>query len=266
MKHSSIYVLASALLFNVACSTKKTATNAVSNIESLPTKEVGSAGTVEAVLNNEKVTYKTVRAADGEIWLQQNLGSLRVAANISDKNAYGNYFQWGRGIDGHEKAEGAVEVGVAKPNNPRGLSKTEKNPFYASEKATGFWWKGGDQYDTWEANENARINEINGCDPCKQLLGRQWRMPTLQEWKSVLVAEKATSFLTAYSSNLKLVPAGMKNANNGKVGSQTSMLRYWAGTAAASGNAFLVYLSNKGLEYPAFSRAGGLPVRCIRAK
>lgn len=268
MKRTSIYVLAGVLLFSVACKTKKGITTAemVSSSEVIPAKETGATGSVTFKINEQEVEYKTVRAADGKVWLQQNLGSLRVAANISDKNAYGYYFQWGRGIDGHEKVDASVEIGIAKPNNPRGLSKTEKNPFYAIEKNTGFWWKGGDQYDTWEAADNSRINEINGCDPCKQLLGRNWRVPTIQEWKSALAAEKVTSFLTAYSSNLKLVPAGMKNANNGKVANQNTSLRYWSGSAGSTGNSYLVNLSNKGLEYPAFSRAGGLPVRCIKLR
>ncbi len=269
MKRSSIFLLTGAILLGAACTTKKLATTATVAVESnevLPAKETGALGNILVDVDDTKYEYKTVKAADGKIWLQQNLGALRPAANINDKNSYGYYFQWGRGIDGHEKLDGAVEIATAKPNNPKGLSKTEKNPFYASEKNTGFWWKGGDQYDTWEASEMARINEINGCDPCKQLLGKNWRVPTIQEWKDVLAAEKVSSFLTAYASNLKLLPAGMRNANNGKVGNQTAMMRYWSNSAASTGNAYLVNLSNKGLEYPAFSRGGGLSVRCIRAK
>ncbi|MNT79236.1 hypothetical protein D3C72_2185510 [compost metagenome] len=58
----------------------------------------------------------------------------------------------------------------------------------------------------------------------------------------------------------------MKNANNGKVANQNTSLRYWSGSAGSTGNSYLVNLSNKGLEYPAFSRAGGLPVRCIKLR
>ncbi|MFD1628471.1 hypothetical protein [Pseudopedobacter beijingensis] len=267
MKYSIVYVLAVSLTLSIGCTAKKVTQQTASNAnEVVPAKEIGASGSVTVSVGEDKVDYKTVRAADGKIWLQQNLGALRPAANIADKNAYGYYIQWGRGLDGHEGADSKIEMSVASPNNPRGLSKTEKNPFYTSEKNTGFWWKGGDQYDTWEANEQAKINEINGCDPCKQLLGREWRVPTIQEWKDVLTAEKVTSLLTAYSSNLKLVAAGMRNANNGKVGNQTGMLRIWSSSAAATGNSYLVNFSNKGLEYPAFSRGGGLSVRCIRSK
>ncbi len=267
MKYSIVYVVTAILALSVGCKARKVTQPIVNNSnEIIPAKEVGALGAVTVVVGGDKVDYKTVRAADGKVWLQQNLGALRSAANIADKNAYGYYIQWGRGLDGHETADSKIEMAVASPNNPRGLSKTEKNPFYTSEKNTGFWWKGGDQYDTWEANEQAKINEINGCDPCRQLFGREWRVPTIQEWKVVLAAEKVTSLLTAYSSNLKLVAAGMRNANNGKVGNQTGMLRIWSSSAAATGNAYLINLTNKGAEYPAFSRGGGLSVRCIRNK
>ncbi|MEQ7801484.1 hypothetical protein ABDJ41_16945 [Pedobacter sp. ASV1-7] len=262
--NKSMCIIASVMVL-AGCTTKRINVNEMSN-EVVPAKEIGALGHITVSLGDQKVDYVTVRAADGKVWTQQNLGALRIASNISDKNAYGSYFQWGRGFDGHEKSDPVVEIKRLNPNNPKGLSKTGINPFYIAEKNSDFWWKNGDQYDAWEANELAKMNEINGCDPCKQLLGRAWRVPSIQEWKDVIAAEKISSFLTAYSSNLKLLPAGMRNANNGKVTNQTSVLRYWSSTAGNTGNSYLVNLSSKGLEYPAFSRGGGLSIRCIKSK
>ena len=40
----------------------------------------------------------------GQIWMDRNLGASRVAINSTDSEAYGDYYQWGRLADGHEKS------------------------------------------------------------------------------------------------------------------------------------------------------------------
>lgn len=37
------------------------------------------------------------------IWLDRNLGATQVATSLTDSDAYGDLFQWGRPADGHEK-------------------------------------------------------------------------------------------------------------------------------------------------------------------
>jgi len=47
--------------------------------------------------------YGTVTTRTGRIWLDRNLGASRVALSPTDTQAYGDYFEWGRPADGHEK-------------------------------------------------------------------------------------------------------------------------------------------------------------------
>ncbi len=66
---------------------------------------------------NEKehqFVYIPIKGRDGKLWLNNNLGAdysnvnssafnpLQQATSLSDKNAYGSHFQWGRDADGHE--------------------------------------------------------------------------------------------------------------------------------------------------------------------
>jgi hypothetical protein len=50
-------------------------------------------------------TYGTVVTRTGKTWLDRNLGASRVAQSSTDALAYGDYFQWGRPADGHEKMQ-----------------------------------------------------------------------------------------------------------------------------------------------------------------
>ena len=80
-----------------------TVTNApVSGPTADPGIAPGSTGVVNFTYKGQSVAYKTVRAKDGKIWLQQNLGSPQVAFHINDEASYGDYFQWGRWDDGHQ--------------------------------------------------------------------------------------------------------------------------------------------------------------------
>lgn len=48
-------------------------------------KNAGDTGCVQLTYQNKTVSYITVRAADGNEWLQQNLGSTTVATSIDDE-------------------------------------------------------------------------------------------------------------------------------------------------------------------------------------
>src|SRR5687767_6573844 len=67
-----------------------------------PGATAGSTGCVTFNYRGQSVTYYTVRARDGKVWLQQNLGSPQVAMSAADEASFGHYFQWGRWDDGHQ--------------------------------------------------------------------------------------------------------------------------------------------------------------------
>jgi hypothetical protein len=50
-------------------------------------------------------TYGTVVTKTGKTWLDRNLGASRIAQSTTDASSYGDYFEWGRPADGHEKMQ-----------------------------------------------------------------------------------------------------------------------------------------------------------------
>jgi len=67
-------------------------------------------GVMFSSLNAETIThngftYGTVTSPyTGRVWLDRNLGASEVCTAFDDSACYGDYYQWGRGTDGHEKA------------------------------------------------------------------------------------------------------------------------------------------------------------------
>lgn len=221
----------------------------------------GSIGSATFVYNDQQVTYASVRAKDGRVWLQQNLGAKRVATSATDAEAYGDLYQWGRWADGHQLRTPTPAVAAASTlsaNNPSGL------PSGGSKNYISNWWSGGSATDSWNATTAASVTAKNGCDPCK-VLGNDWRLPTQQDWSSVLAAEGITNNATAFASNLKIPLGGWRVTNTSTIASAGSESWFWSTNATGSGDAIGVWIRGSSVQanYPD-ARAYGTSVRCVK--
>lgn len=229
-------------------------TNQIPPCNKIPGENAGDTGCVTFTYNGETVQYTTVRAADGEVWLQQNLGSTAVGTTEKDVEAYGDLFQWGRWDDGHQFRKSPL--GVAPPaSDPTAIGSGN------SEFLTN-WWNTGVQTDQWNAADISNLDNTNGCDPCKAL-GAGWAIPTEDQWKEVVLTEKMTNILTAFDSNLKLTIAGTRSGN--PLSFEGVRGFYWSKTAANSlsfGKSLYYsnFIVNPSAGYP---REQGQSVRCI---
>jgi hypothetical protein len=223
-----------------------------------PATTVGSTGCVTFKYNGSDVTYATVRGADNNIWLQQNLGSDNVATSITDVNAYGDVFQWGRWDDGHQKR--AATTGAAPAtNDPSGLG-TGSSSFITG---TPSWWTGGALTDTWTADTPTTTSATNGCDPCKAM-GAGWHMPNQTEWASVISSEAIATQAQAYNSNLKLPMAGYRNTS-GNFDFVNTRGYYWSATTSSTGAKYL-YCGTTIINPNAGGLRGqGASIRCMKA-
>jgi hypothetical protein len=225
-----------------------------------PGATVGSTGNVSFNYHGQMVTYKTVRAADGKIWLQQNLGSPRVAFNSIDETAYGHFFQWGRWDDGHQLPTSPTIAGNSSLQNP--LQIAPGNPaFIQSQTPSSAWWgAGGLPGDTWNGNV---ATSVNGKDPCVAL-GAGWRMPTAADWQNVIDQEGISNTINAFQSNLKLAAGAFRPSNNGIVHYQGDVGYYWSSTAEGS-NAKGLFIDNAyGLFISPAERGNGYACRCVK--
>jgi hypothetical protein len=225
-----------------------------------PGATVGSTGVVRFNYQNQAVTYKTVRAADGKIWLQQNLGSPKVASNSIDAASYGHLFQWGRWDDGHQLQNSSTIVGNSSLQNPSQIASG--NPgFIKSEPLSLAWWGVGSlSTDTWSGN---MPTSTNGKNPCASL-GAGWRMPTASEWQNVINQEGISDTYNAFQSNLRLPAGAVRFFNNGIVHVNGDIGYAWTSTADGP-NAKAVFISNAyGLFISPTERGNGYPCRCIK--
>lgn len=239
--------------------------------------EIGAVGCVQFTYQNQTVKYKTVRAADGNEWLQQNLGSSQVATTIADENARGDYFQWGRWDDGHQLKNSAMTEEYPTPNNPVGLGAGNPN-FYInggtpwSGNYTG-WFANSSQNDTWIAKNLSEVSEHNGMDPCKAI-GPDWEIPTETVWDNAMQKENifpkpagATTggMVRGFESNLKIAGAGARKDDSWAFEGQRAYI--WTKSASASPNFYrYVYLGTSSLSTTGFggdAKSHGYSIRCV---
>ncbi|SHN92963.1 hypothetical protein BCLUESOX_229 [bacterium endosymbiont of Bathymodiolus sp. 5 South] len=55
-----------------------------------------------AVIFNKKSYKMILSEKTGRVWLDRNLGASEACKTLTDLNCYGDYYQWGRGKDGHQ--------------------------------------------------------------------------------------------------------------------------------------------------------------------
>lgn len=219
-----------------------------------PGTTAGDTGCITFTYKGQTVTYTTVRGADGNIWLQQNLGSSQVATSLNDAASYGDLFQWGRWDDGHQTRNSAT-TNEPTPNNPSGLNNS-------SSFILGSWWGGNALTDQWTATANA-ATAVNGTDPCL-VLGQGWKMPTQAEWTTVKNTETINDPSSAFASKLKLPANGNRSFTDGGFVYVGERGYYWSSTTTGLGAKYFYVgatIANPGAGSP---RGQGSAVRCMK--
>ena len=237
---------------------------------------IGNNGCVNLTYQNKTVSYKTVRAADGYEWLQQNLGSSNVATSISDEGARGDYFQYGRWDDGHQLKNSQTTDVYPTPNNPLGLGAGSPVFFIGGGSPfSGYtgWFANPNQNDTWSAKNLSEVTEHNGIDPCKAI-GDNWEMPSEADWDLVMTKENifpkpagatTSGVARGFESNLKIAGAGARKETAFSFEGTRAYL--WTKSASTSPNFYrYTYLGVAASSTTGFggdSKSYGYSVRCV---
>lgn len=191
----------------------------------IPAEAAGSLGSITV----DGQTFTVVRAGDGHVWMQQNLGATQVAVSATDAASYGALYQWGRWTDGHQlRTSSSALATTLSPNAPSGLGSG--NPLFILGSFPADWWANGTDADSWSASA---ASATNGIDPCA-VLGVGWSLPTQADWDAVLAAEGITNVATAFSSHLKLPAAGSRTSDTGTLINVGVYGNYWSNTPSGS--------------------------------
>ena len=212
----------------------------------------------------EKVTFKgqdykvITSPITGKKWLDRNLGASQACTSSTDKACYGDYYQWGRLADGHEKASSSLTT--SRVNDVSDIG----NKFVAKYKD----WTFADNEGSVRKVQWAKIDGTGVCP-----VG--FRVPTQTELRAETIgyfgsdntstgAVKVIDSATAFQNFLKLPVAGIRTAFDGSIMNQNSIGFLWT---IASNEDKAQLIGYGGIAQSAFDeRAMGLSVRCIESK
>ena len=191
-------------------------------------------------------TVVAVLGAGGATWMDRNLGASRAATSLTDSDAYGDLYQWGRFTDGHQsRTSSTVNTNSDIDNPPHGDWITEpSNPYD---------WRTPQNDNLWQG-----VNGIN--NPCP--IG--YRLPTETEWITEFQAWSSQDATGGFNSPLKLSLGGERSSNDGDLINVGNTGYYWTSTVnnGSWANRLIVSFVANINKYGA--RGGGASVRCIK--
>jgi hypothetical protein len=188
--------------------------------------------------------FGTVTSA-GQVWMDRNLGATRVATSMTDAEAYGDLYQWGRLADGHEKRTSLTTTTLSTTDTPGHGSFIHVNIF-------PYDWRDSQKDTLWQG-----VTGIN--NPCPS----GFRLPTEAEWEIERASWSSSNSAGAYGSPLKLVPAGMRFFSDGFLAAVGIQGNYWSSTVSGSDSRRLFFNSGSASMSDIY-RAFGFSVRCLK--
>ena len=197
----------------------------------------------ETIIHNG-LTYKTIKSpTNGKIWLDRNLGASKVCDNDSDTLCYGDYFQWGRIADGHEKIDSKTDsLKLALTN-------------YVDENAN---WFVLDSFDWTNADQNGSIREEYwSSTDGNYLCPKGFRVPTIEEFEAI------TDEIDFYHFPYQ----GTRNKTTGNLEFNDEVTNLWTTTAGDfTGTRYFFGIKKEDhstWKYDTNSLPSGKAIRCI---
>jgi uncharacterized protein (TIGR02145 family) len=180
----------------------------------------------------------------GRTWMDRNLGASRAATSITDEQAYGDLYQWGRRSDGHQCRNSSITESFSSVDQPaHGKFISVINPPWD--------WRIIKNDNVWDG-----VSGVN--NPCP----KGYRLPTESEFNAELTSWSGDVF----DSPLKLSQAGIRGDAGGTIFWVDTHGTYWGSSGSGIGSVCLTFSGNgvgsAGGE--GSSRACGRSVRCIK--
>ena len=190
--------------------------------------------------NGASVTYGTI-SYNSRCWLDRNLGASRVATSVNDASAHGDYFQWGRGADGHQLINSPTTTVLSATDVPG------NNSYILSPGGTGDW-RSTPNNNLWQG-----VSGTN--NPCPY----GFRLPTAAEYSWVT----GVTIGGAYTY-LKMTASGYREAVSPAAYTITGQIAYFQTSTVSTTNNTVAYMGGGTGYTTTFIHTVGAPVRCIK--
>ncbi len=204
-----------------------------------------SATAVQAeTITHNGVTYGTVTSPyTGRVWLDRNLGASQVCTAYNDSACYGDYYQWGRGADGHEKQNSATTSTQSTDVNSAGSSFIKGNGDWTSSDHNGI-----ERSSHWLAIDGSSVCPIG------------YKIPTFTELMAETLEHSVKDRATAFLNFLKLPSAGVRDYSSASIEHKDQSGYLYAGTHSI----FIVFDKDEA-QWSSCGEANALTLRCIES-
>lgn len=222
------------------------------------TNENGATGvdtvkvTVFVAIYHKGTTYNTVTSPyTGKVWLDRNVGASRICTAANDTECYGDFYQWGRNTDGHEKSTSSVTTLQATSVTDAGSSFiTSANGF------NGDWARDADPDGSLRSFNWSKTDGSSVCPVT-------YRVPILDELKAETVNVGVEDRNDAFSNFLKLPSAGYRSGYIESMYSQGYIAQLWSSDVIGSSLGSLGFTSVE-VKEGSSTGSNGMSVRCIK--
>lgn len=173
-----------------------------------------STSTSNKTILHNSVSYQTVTSSHtNKVWLDRNLGASRVCQSIDDEACFGDYYQWGRGTDGHEKNTSITQTTQESSVTNSGINLVVNHNDWVSPTIDD---DGSLRKTTWSL--------ANGSSVCPS----GFRVPTISELDSETGGIGDRNASTIFAGVLKLPLTGYRAINDGSITSKGTQGNYWS--------------------------------------
>ncbi len=234
--------------------------------------------TVDSIDDNITITvgdYSTVTSPyTGRIWLDRNLGASQVCISQDDQLCYGDYYQWGRNTDGHEKINSVARNDMLEDKNVLDVGHS----YFIKDCAQGYCNWTINEWTINHIDDNGTIRAENWSKPDGTgICPINFRVPTKDELEAETINQSVTNMSGAFDNFLKIPASSFKHQWLGyryvdySSGYESSDLwtisidPEYANTGSAyEPGSFRLSVSPSTASVLGSHRAIGAPVRCIK--